>query len=138
MLTLAILLAAFVAYVQFKRPIASLEWLVMPVVVVLLLMAGHFGKNQPQAYLPTTYSLAHRLFTYLGALAFVVAGATGALYLMSDHMLRARPAGHAHLPPSPGHVRLAGTPGAPGLLGRDTGLCHVHAGHRHRRRLDRA
>ncbi len=102
LLTLSILLAAFVAYVQLKRPIASLEWLVMPVVIVLLLMAGHFGKTQPTAYLPTAYSLVHRLFTFLGTLAFVVAGVAGALYLMSDRMLRARPAGGAHLPPSPG------------------------------------
>lgn len=104
LLTLAILLSAFVAYVQLRRPIASLEWLIMPVVVVLLLMAGHFGKTQSAAYLPTAYSLVHRLFTYLGALAFVVAGATGALYLMSDRMLRVRPAraGGGHLPPSPG------------------------------------
>lgn len=101
LLTLAILLAAFVGYVQYKRPITSLEWLVMPVVIVLLLMAGHFGKNQSVAYLPTTYSLVHRVFTYLGALAFVVAGATGALYLMSDRALRARRTGGGHLPPSP-------------------------------------
>jgi ABC-type transport system involved in cytochrome c biogenesis permease subunit len=102
LVTLSILLAGFVAYVQLKRPIASLEWLMMPVVVVLLLMAGHFGKTQPTAYLPSAYSLVHRLFTFLGALAFVVAGAAGALYLMSDRMLRARPAGGVHLPPSPG------------------------------------
>ena len=102
LLTLSILLAGFVAYVQYKRPIASLEWLVMPVVIVLLLMAGHFGKTQPTAYLPTAYSLVHRLFTFLGTLAFVVAGTAGALYLMSDRMLRARPVGGVHLPPSPG------------------------------------
>lgn len=102
LLTLSILLAGFVAYIQYKRPIASLEWLVMPVVIVLLLMAGHFGKTQPTAYLPSAYSLVHRLFTFLGTLAFVVAGAAGALYLMSDRMLRARPAGGVHLPPSPG------------------------------------
>ena len=102
LLTLSILLAAFVAYIQLKRPIASLEWLVMPVVIVLLLMAGHFGKTQPTAYLPTAYSLVHRLFTFLGTLAFVVAGAAGALYLMSDRMLRSRRSGGVHLPPSPG------------------------------------
>lgn len=102
MLTLAILLAGFVLYTQATRAIASLEWLVMPVVVVLLLLAGHFGTTQSHPYLTTAYSLVHRLATYLGALAFVVAGASGALYLTSADRLRHRFTKHTPAPPQPG------------------------------------
>lgn len=102
LLTLAIVLASFVAYVQWHRPIPLLEWLVMPVVIALLLMAGHFGKARPESYLPTTYSLVHRLSSFLGAIAFVVAGATGVLYLLSDHALRRRDARGGAMPPSGG------------------------------------
>jgi ABC-type uncharacterized transport system permease subunit len=103
MLTLALLLAGFVAYVHIKRPVRSLEWLVMPVVTLLLLAAGHFGKTQPQPYTSTVYSLIHRISSFLGVLAFVVAGAAGALYLISDRMLRSRTGGDGRLaPPRPG------------------------------------
>jgi ABC-type uncharacterized transport system permease subunit len=101
LVTLALLLALFVAYVQARRPIPSLEWLIMPVVVLLLLLAGHFGATQPEAYLTTTYSMVHRIFTYVGMLAFVVAGAVGVLYLLSDKNLRARGKPGTHAPPSP-------------------------------------
>ena len=72
----------------------------MPAVIGLLLLAGHFGATQPKAYLNTTYSLVHRVFTYVGALAFGVAGAAGVLYLISDHNLRQRKRMGVHFPPS--------------------------------------
>ena len=99
MLTLAVLLAAFVGYMQLNRPMPALEWLTMPIVIMLLLMAGHFGTTKPHAYLSTAYSLGHRLTTYVGAVAFMVAGVVGVIYLLSDRTLRAR---KAHLPPQPG------------------------------------
>lgn len=104
LLTLAVLLAGFAAYFQIHRPMASLVALCMPVVVVLLLMAGYFGRSQPGAYLITWYSLGHRVAAFLGILAFVVAGASGVLYLLSDHMLRLRWSGRQgklRTPPSP-------------------------------------
>lgn len=100
LLTLSVLLALFVGYLQLRRPIPSLEWIIMPTVIVLLLLAGHFGSTQPQAYLPGTYSLVHRIFTYVGAVAFVIAGAAGTLYLISDHNLRKRKVGGPHFAPS--------------------------------------
>lgn len=102
MLTLAVLLAAFVAYIQVKRPVPSLEWLAMPVVILLLLMAGHFGTAKPETYLPTTYSVVHRVTTYIGAVAFMVAGVSGVLYLLSDRNLRHRKRQGQHVPPQPG------------------------------------
>lgn len=88
LLGLAILLAGFVAYVQATRPMAALEWFVMPIVLVLLLAAGHFGEAAPAVYLPTTYSLVHRATTYLGSVFFAVAAACGAMYLRAASSLR--------------------------------------------------
>ena len=102
MLILAFLLAGFVGYMQIRRPIMALDWLMMPVVVLFLLLAGHFGKTQPAAYIQTTYSVVHALTSYLGTLAFVVAGASGSLYLMADRRLRHRKAGGVPKPPDPG------------------------------------
>lgn len=91
LLTLSVVLAGFVTYVQARHPIAWLEWLVMPVVLALLLMAGHFGTTKPQAYLPGAYSLMHRVSIFSGTLAFLLAGAMGGLYLITDWNLRQRP-----------------------------------------------
>ncbi len=101
MVTMAVLLAAFVAYIQFRRPVPSLEWLAMPVVVLLLLMAGHFGTAKPEQYLPNAYSVVHRVTSYLGALSFLISGVTGILYLISAQNLRGRKKG-GHAPPRPG------------------------------------
>ena len=88
MLGLAILLAGFVTYIQWTRPIAALEWFAMPVVIVLLLMAGHFGEATPQTYVPNAYSLVHRVTTLLGAVGFAIAAVCGAMYLHSARSLR--------------------------------------------------
>ncbi len=90
MLGLAILLAGFVTYIQWTRPIAALEWFAMPIVIMLLLMAGHFGEAAPQTYVPSAYSLVHRGATLLGAVGFAIAAACGAMYVRSARSLRAK------------------------------------------------
>lgn len=90
MLGLAILLAGFVTYIQWTRPIAALEWFAMPIVIVLLLMAGHFGEAAPQTYVPSAYSLVHRGATLLGAVGFAIAAACGAMYVRAARSLRAK------------------------------------------------
>lgn len=101
LLTLSVVLGVFVAYVQYHRPVPWLEWLIMPVVIMLLLLAGHFGTTKPHAYLPTTYSLLHRIAIFAGALAFMIAGVMGALYLVTDRSLKWRRTEGRHLPPRP-------------------------------------
>lgn len=91
LLTLSVVLAGLVTYVQYRRPIPWLEWLAMPVVLMLLLMAGHFGTTSPHPYLPTAYSLVHRVAIFGGTLAFLVAGAMGGMYLLADRNLRHKP-----------------------------------------------
>src|ERR1041385_3895029 len=78
---LAILLAGFVLYVQRARALGGLDWFVMPLAIVLLISAVFFGKTKPQSYVDTTWSWVHRITAYSGAVAFVIAGASGAMYL---------------------------------------------------------
>jgi ABC-type uncharacterized transport system permease subunit len=85
---LGLILALFVLYVQRRHPIGGLDWFVMPMVILLLIGAAVFGRTTPRDYLPTTWSWVHRLFSYGGALSFVVAGSVGAMYLVANRRLR--------------------------------------------------
>ena len=85
---LGLILALFVVYVQRRHPIGGLDWFVMPMVILLLIGAAIFGRTSPREYLPTTWSWIHRLFSYGGAVAFVVAGSVGAMYLVANRRLR--------------------------------------------------
>ena len=95
---LGLLLALFVLYVQRTRPLAGLDWFVMPIVVLLLVGAAVFGRAKPHEYLNSTWTRVHLAANFGGALAFAVAGAAGAMYLIVSRRLRARtvsPAGPA-------------------------------------------
>jgi ABC-type uncharacterized transport system permease subunit len=85
---LALLLAAFVMYVQRRRPIGGLDWFVMPIVLLLLTAAAVFGRARPHEYVPGAWSWVHRLTAYGGAVAFAVAAAVGAMYLVVNRRLR--------------------------------------------------
>ena len=89
-LWLAILLAVFVMYVQRTKPIGGLDWFVMPIVIVLLISAAVFGKARPQDYADTAWSWVHRITSYGGTLAFAIAGAVGAMYLIASRRLRSK------------------------------------------------
>jgi ABC-type uncharacterized transport system permease subunit len=89
---LGLLLALFVLYVQRTRPLGGLDWFVMPIVILLLVGAGIFGRTKPHEYVGSTWSWTHRLSAYGGALAFAVAGAVGAMYLIVSRRLRAKTA----------------------------------------------
>jgi ABC-type transport system involved in cytochrome c biogenesis permease subunit len=85
---LGILLAVFVLYVQRAKALGGLDWFVMPIVIVLLVAAIVFGRANPQPYADTTWSWVHRITAYGGALAFAIAGAAGAMYLLASRRLR--------------------------------------------------
>ncbi len=89
---LGLLLSLFVLYMQRSRPLGGLDWFVMPVVILLLVCAGVFGRTKPHEYVSSTWSWAHRLGAYGGAFAFAVAGAAGAMYLIAARRLRAKTA----------------------------------------------
>ena len=91
---LAVLLAGFVLYVQRSRALAGLDWFVWPIVIVLLVAALVFGKAKPQPYVDTTWSWVHRITAYGGTLAFAIAGAAGAMYLVASRRLRSKAVSH--------------------------------------------
>ena len=87
---LGLLLALFVLYVQRTRPLPGLDWFVMPIVILLLVGAAVFGRSRPHEYVPTAWSWTHRVTAYGGALAFAIAGAVGAMYLIVSRRLRSK------------------------------------------------
>jgi ABC-type uncharacterized transport system permease subunit len=85
---LGVILAIFVLYVQRTHPIGGLDWFVIPLVVLVLIGAAVFGSAKPHQYVPTAWSWVHRVSSFGGAIAFTIAGATGAMYLVANHRLR--------------------------------------------------
>src|SRR4029078_4074902 len=49
---LATLLAMFTLYVQRHRTLGALDWVVLPLVIVLLIIAGVFGRTEYHEYHP--------------------------------------------------------------------------------------
>jgi ABC-type uncharacterized transport system permease subunit len=87
---LAVLLALFTAYVQGTRPLAALDWFIMPMVVGLLICAGVFGRTEYHPYVGQAWTYLHRLTSYFGAAAFAVAAASGAMYVLAARKLRSK------------------------------------------------
>ncbi len=85
---LALLLAAFVLYVQRTRPLGGLDWFVMPIVILLLVAAAVFGRARPHEYVPQAWWWVHRVTAYGGAVAFAIACAVGCMYLVHNRRLR--------------------------------------------------
>jgi ABC-type uncharacterized transport system permease subunit len=85
---LGLLLAIFAFYVQRTKPIGGLDWFITPIVILLLIAAAVFGRAKPHGYIPTTWAWVHRVTAYGGAVAFAVAGAVGAMYLVVNARLR--------------------------------------------------
>ena len=91
---LGLLLALFVLYTQYTRPLRGLDWFVSPIVVLLLVGAAIFGRATPHEYdVRSVWFWTHRVTAYGGAIAFAVAGAVGAMYLIVNHRLRTKSAG---------------------------------------------
>ena len=85
---LALLLAGFVQYVQRRRPLGGLDSFLMPIVVLLLVAAAVFGRTTPHEYVPHAWWWAHRVSAYGGAVAFAIACAVGAIYLVHNRRIR--------------------------------------------------
>ena len=87
---LGLLVAGFVMYVQLRRPIGGLDWVLIPMVVLVLLAAVIFGRERPHAYVTGTWSWVHGITAFGGLAAFFVAGAAGLMYLIANHRLRTK------------------------------------------------
>ncbi|MBC8109402.1 MAG: cytochrome c biogenesis protein CcsA [Anaerolineae bacterium] len=89
---LGVMLALFVMYVQRTNPIGGLDWFIMPIVILLMIAAIIFGSARPHEYVRGTWNWVHRVSAYGGAVAFAIAGAAGAMYLISNRRLRVKTA----------------------------------------------
>lgn len=90
---LGLLLTLFVLYVQRSRPLGGLDWFIMPIVILLLAAAAVFGKTNWHSYsVADLWSWVHRVTAYGGTAAFAVAGAVGAMYLITNRRLRSKSA----------------------------------------------
>jgi len=90
---LAGLLSLFVLYVQRHRQLGSLDWYVMPVVILLLVAAAIFGRAEVRADHPAArdvWLLVHYITSFGGALAFTIAAAGGAMYVTASKRLRSK------------------------------------------------
>ncbi len=87
---LGTLLAIFVLYIQTTRPLGALDWFVLPVVILLLLAAAVFGRVEYHDYVNSTWSWLHRVTAYGGAVAFAIAAAAGAMYVINSRRLRSK------------------------------------------------
>jgi ABC-type uncharacterized transport system permease subunit len=88
---LATLLAMFTLYVQRHKTLGALDWFVMPLVIALLIIAGIFGRTEYHEYHPAvdnTWAWVHRVTSYGGAVAFAIAAASGAMYVVASKKLR--------------------------------------------------
>ena len=85
---LAVLLAGFTAYVQATRPLAALDWFLMPVVIALLVCAVVFGRTDYQPYVGRAWSTVHKATSFGGAAFFAIAAAGGAMYVLASDRLR--------------------------------------------------
>jgi ABC-type uncharacterized transport system permease subunit len=91
-ISLGLLLAMFVLYVQRTRPIGGIDWFVLPIVALLMVAAMVFGSARPHEYSRSAWRATHYVTAYSGAVAFAVAGAVGAMYLVANRRLRAKAA----------------------------------------------
>jgi ABC-type uncharacterized transport system permease subunit len=87
---LAVLLSMFVAYAQRTRPLAALDWFIMPIVIALLITAVVVGRTEYRSYVDQTWMYVHHLTSYTGAAAFAVAAASGAMYVIASRRLRSK------------------------------------------------
>lgn len=89
---LAVLLSFLILYVQFVCPLPGLDWFVLPIVVLLVIAAGVFAKALPHQYIASAWKWGHLVTSYLSAVAFAVAFAVGAMYLLIHRRLRTKKA----------------------------------------------
>jgi ABC-type uncharacterized transport system permease subunit len=87
---LGLLVAGFVMYIQVRRPIGGLDWVLIPMVVLVLVAALIFGRERPHAYVTGTWSWIHGITAFGGLASFFVAGAAGLMYLVANHRLRSK------------------------------------------------
>ncbi len=85
---LACLLGLFLFYIQGRKPLTGLDWFVGPIIVLLLVGSVLFGAREYRPYGHNAWQWVHRVSAYGGAVAFAIAAAGGAMYVIVSRRLR--------------------------------------------------
>lgn len=87
-LWLAILTALASLYLQTRKAIGRVDWVLSPIVALLLIAAAVFGKTMPHTYTHTLWASAHRFGVFIGPIFMSLAAACGVMYLILSARLR--------------------------------------------------
>ncbi len=88
LLWLAIMTGLVSLYLQRRKTVGRVDWVLSPIVILLLLSAAFFGATMPQEYKATLWSTTHRLAVFTGPIALALAAACGVMYLVLSARLR--------------------------------------------------
>ncbi|GIW75971.1 MAG: hypothetical protein KatS3mg104_1034 [Phycisphaerae bacterium] len=87
-LWIAILTAIVSLYLQRQKMIGRIDWVLSPIVALLLLSAAFFGTVMPHSYTHTLWATLHRVSVFTGPIFLALAAACGVMYLILSARLR--------------------------------------------------
>jgi len=87
---LAVIIGGAGLYLQWRGTVGRIEWVVSPVVVLLLVCAAAFGAAMPHEYTNTLWAWTHRVGVYASPVAFAIAACAGVMYLVLRRKLRSK------------------------------------------------
>jgi ABC-type uncharacterized transport system permease subunit len=87
-LWLAILTALASLYLQRRKAIGRVDWVLSPIVALLLIAAAVFGKTMPHSYTHTLWASTHRFGVFIGPIFMALAASCGVMYLILSARLR--------------------------------------------------
>jgi ABC-type uncharacterized transport system permease subunit len=87
-LWLANLTALGSLYLQTRKAIGRVDWVLSPIVALLLIAAAVFGKTMPHEYTHSLWASTHRAAVFTGPIAMALAAACGVMYLVLSARLR--------------------------------------------------
>ncbi len=88
LLWLAIMTGLVSLYLQRRKTVGRIDWVLSPIVILLLLAAAFFGATMPHDYTNSLWANTHRLAVFTGPIALALAAASGVMYLVLSARLR--------------------------------------------------
>ncbi len=90
LLCLALLIAVVSIYLQLRKTLGTIDWVLSPIIILLLILAAIFGKTMPRSYSHNLWLWFHLLSVFVGPIAFALAASSGVMYLLASRRLRAK------------------------------------------------
>ncbi|MBC7783042.1 MAG: cytochrome c biogenesis protein CcsA [Burkholderiales bacterium] len=88
LLWLALLTGCVSIYLQLRKTVGRVDWVLSPIVILLLVSAAVFGKTMPRNYSHGLWMGTHIASVFIGPIAFALAAASGVMYLLLTKRLR--------------------------------------------------